>query len=128
MLLESLQQTVSLAVRNRFAEYVLLDGMRPLGHVQGRHPQRRPRAEPALDFRCVPIREIEGYKKRSVSVDGHWDGRCDGRKWRLNSDRVLQLPHRLRAKCGRQKFPCARPRNPASRRAAEAILREQCGL
>ena len=38
MLMESLQQTVSLAARNRFAEYVLLDGMRPLDHVQGRHP------------------------------------------------------------------------------------------
>jgi len=38
MLLEALQQTVSLAARNRLAEYVLLDSVRPLGHVQGRHP------------------------------------------------------------------------------------------
>lgn len=38
MLLESLQQTVSLAARNRLAEYVLFDRVRPLGYVQGRHP------------------------------------------------------------------------------------------
>jgi hypothetical protein len=38
MLLEALQQTVSLAPRNSFAEYVLFDGVRPLGHVQGCHP------------------------------------------------------------------------------------------
>src|ERR1019366_2099251 len=42
----------------------------------------------------------------------------------LNSDRVLQSPHRLRAKCGRQKFPCARPRNRAHRRVGEAIPRD----
>jgi len=35
---ESPQQTVSLAARNRLAENVLFDGVRPLGHVQGRHP------------------------------------------------------------------------------------------
>jgi hypothetical protein len=84
---------------------VLLDGMCALGHMKRRHPQRRPRPEPALDLRCVPIREINGNKKRRVSVDGHWDGRCDGCQQRsLNSDRVLQSPDRLRAKCGRQNF------------------------
>jgi hypothetical protein len=38
MLLESLQQSVSLAARNRLAEDVLFDGVRPLGHMQRRHP------------------------------------------------------------------------------------------
>jgi hypothetical protein len=68
MLLESLQQTVSLAARNRFAEYVLFDGVRPLGHVQGRHPQGWSRPEPAFDLRRVPIGEIEGNKEARVGV------------------------------------------------------------
>lgn len=75
MLVKSLQHTICLAARDRLAENVLLDSMCALGHMKRRHPQRRSRTEPALDFRCVPIGKIEGYKKRSVSVDGHGDGR-----------------------------------------------------
>jgi hypothetical protein len=69
MLVESLQQTVSLAARNRLAEYVLFDGVRPLGHMQGCHPQGRAQRKPALGLRGVPIGKIERYKEASVGVD-----------------------------------------------------------
>lgn len=59
MLTESLQQTVCLMARNCLAENVLLNGVRPLSHMQRRHPQRRARDELALSMSGVLIGEIE---------------------------------------------------------------------
>ena len=72
MLLESLQQTVSLAARNSLAEYVLFDGVHPLGHMQRRHPYGWSRLEPPLDLRRVQIGEIEGNKEAGVGVGAQY--------------------------------------------------------
>jgi hypothetical protein len=78
MLVEFLQRTISLAARNRLPENMLLDGMCALGHVKRGHPQQRPRTQPALDFRCVPVGEIDGDEERSVSIDDTWIDRGGG--------------------------------------------------
>ena len=68
MLVESQPQTVGLAARNRLAENVVFEGVRPLGHMQGRHPQGRAQREQALSLCRVLVGEIERYKEASVSV------------------------------------------------------------
>ena len=101
--------------------------MRALDDMKRCHPKRRLRTESMLDFGCVSIGKIQRNKKGRIGVDGHGGGHCDGLQWNLNSDRVPQSPHRLRAIFGRQRLPYAQWQNRASRRAAEAIPVEQCG-
>jgi hypothetical protein len=59
MLLEMLMKSVGLAPGDCFAEYMLFDGMSPLGHMQGCHPKKWVRSQPMFSFRSVQIGEVK---------------------------------------------------------------------
>ena len=65
-------QAVRLVAGDRPSEYVLFDGMYPLGHVQGRKPQGRSGCRAALGLRCMLVGEIERNEKARVGVDAQW--------------------------------------------------------
>jgi len=63
MIVEPLQKEVGFTARDGFAEYVLFDGVCPLGDMQRRHPESWSRGEPPLRFSGMPVGEIERNEK-----------------------------------------------------------------
>jgi hypothetical protein len=69
MIVEPPQKQIRFTARNGFAEYVLFDGVCPLGNVQRRHPKSWPRCQSPLRFSSMPVGEIERNEERRVGVD-----------------------------------------------------------